>query len=132
MSPSPLILLGLLIGLSLSLAVVLAIRRSFFKLLRELSPSEARAHFWGTVGLLGVLLIGLQASLPTYGVIAAATGRYPWLGPTLQTRYALLGLLACLVVIALLVVSAINRYESLRAAHAIPWEDAPTPEPQVV
>lgn len=115
-------LLGVGLGIALSMMIVLAIRSPYMKLLSELSHSEARGQFWATVSILSIFLVGVQGALPTYDVAQAIAGKFPILGLATQIRFSMLGLLGSLVLISVLVVSYINRFEADREVR-IPWED---------
>ena len=118
-------MLGVCIGLAVSLATVLVLRPHLTNLLGEVCGTRARAGFWVATTSLALFLFGALTSTVSFGYPVAdydATTPALFFGLVAQLRACLFGLLAGVLVVAWLLVGSIRRYEQVYGPPVPPVE----------
>lgn len=112
-------------GLVLSLAVERLLRGHLKRVLVDLCETEARTGFWVAVTGLSIVLTGVLAATATFGYSdEAASGYQLFLGAMTQTRTLLIGLLGIVLVLAVFLLRAIQRYEARNRLQPTPQRRA--------
>ncbi|MBV8195490.1 MAG: hypothetical protein JOY80_08170 [Candidatus Dormibacteraeota bacterium] len=96
-----------------SLVVMALLRRQLRRILVDLCSGRDRADFWVSISSVWIVLVGLLAGTATLGYWPEAGGADLFGGATTQIRLLLVGLLGAVLVIAAILLSAIQRTNAL-------------------
>lgn len=113
-------------GLLVSLAVERLLRGHLKRVLTDLCETDARTGFWVAVTGLTIVLTGVLAATATWGYDSAQAAGYDlFLGAMTQARTLMVGLLGIVLVLAMVLLSAVRRYEQRSHPRGL----APPPPP---
>ena len=121
--------IGTVFALVMSLATVLVLRPHLARLLEEICGNARRASFWIVLSCLCIFLLGVLAGSVSSGYPSTATPNTQQLffGLITQVRSCLIGLLASLLVLAMMLMSSIRRFEARPPAPEELPHAAPSP-----
>jgi hypothetical protein len=106
-TPSILFLLGLLLTLIATFAIVIYLRHPLHRILVELCGTEERAEFWGSFSNVTITLVPLIFAMQYTPELKAGTT--PILELAAQFKWALAGLLAAVLILGWVISSFIRR-----------------------
>jgi hypothetical protein len=116
------------VGLLASFGVERLLHAHLRRVLTDICETEARSGFFVAVTALTILLSGALAATATTGYTDPGAGGFDLLSAALtQARIVLVALLGVVLVIALMLVGAIRRYEDRHRPSSPPGSWAPMP-----
>ena len=121
MTPTMLFLLGLMLTLITAFAIVTYLRRPLHRILAELCGTQERAQFWVSFSNVTLTLIPLIFAMQYTPELKAGTT--PVLELAAQLKWALVGLLAAVLILGWVISSFIKR----QAAPTVAPDPAATP-----
>ena len=120
------------VGLLASFGVERLLHAHLRRVLTDICETEARSGFFVAVTALTIVLSGALAATATTGYTDPAAGGFDLLSAALtQARIVLVALLGVVLVVALMLVGAIRRYENRHRQFAPPpsWAAVPPGPP---